>query len=319
MALIEGQARKVVLMVIVRFPRRLKNTMPACGSEVNALKAAIPMPAEDTVSRPRQKDSLDELLANFEFARTKEYVEKRSRNEAAQVQVTVTQMNTVQHSSPCPFDPEPSPHVCVNLENNKERMDSELDELKTSSAGTGLKTPGQQCPPNEGIWETGRTTDSGILTAGAGPSQGENISSPTEREKSTTTVADISSKAATPPKRRHKTFSEQNKQFDPGGRREEAPPWNAAVALLSFPCGELEGFLFVLCASCFASALCVPVFPKLLIYPGDTSQQAERHEGDTDRVAEVRNRRASIFSSITLLKMAKTSNARFGRSANALG
>ena len=75
----------------------------------------------------------------------------------------------------------------------------------------------------------------------------------------------------------------------------------------------------MLCASCFVSALCVPVFSKLLIYPGDTSQQTERYEGDTDRVAEVRNRRASIFSSITLLKRARTSNARYGRSAKALG
>ena len=38
-------------------------------SELNALKDAISMPAEDAVTRPRQKDSLDELLANFEFAR----------------------------------------------------------------------------------------------------------------------------------------------------------------------------------------------------------------------------------------------------------
>ena len=45
-------------------------------SEVDALKEAISMPAEDTTTRPRQKDSLDELLANFEFARIKEYVEK---------------------------------------------------------------------------------------------------------------------------------------------------------------------------------------------------------------------------------------------------
>ena len=299
-------------------PPRPQEYYAGLWSEVNALKAAVPMPAEDTVNRPRQKDSLDELLANFGFARIKEYVEKRDR-EAVQVQVTVAQVNTVQHSSPYPLDSKPSPDVCVNLENNEGRMDPELDELKTSSAGTGLKTPGQQCPPNEGIWETRRTTDSGILTAGAGPSQRENISSPTEREKGTTTVADISSKAATPPKRRHKTFSKQNKQFDPGGRREEAPPSNTAVALLSFPCGELGGFLFVLCASCFVSALCPPVFSKLLIYPGDTSQQAEIYEGDTDRVAEVRNRRASIFLSITLLKMARTSNVRFGRSANALG
>ena len=88
-------------------------------SEVNALKAAIPMPTEDALNRPRQKDSLDELLANFEFARIKEYVEKRSRNEAAQVQVTVMQMNIVQDSSPYPFDPEPSPGVYVKLENTE--------------------------------------------------------------------------------------------------------------------------------------------------------------------------------------------------------
>ena len=41
--------------------------------------------------------------------------------------------------------------------------------------------------------------------------------------------------------------------------------------------------------------------------------------GDADQVADVRNRRASIFSSTTLLKMTKTNNTRFGRSENALG
>ena len=110
-------------------------------SEVNALKEAISMPAEDTVNRPRQKDSLDELLANFEFARIKEYVEKRSREAA---KVTVTQVNTVQHSSPYPLDPKPSPSVCVKLENTEAgKMGPELDELKSSSAGTGFEMPGQ--------------------------------------------------------------------------------------------------------------------------------------------------------------------------------
>ena len=52
------------------------------------LKDAISMPASrqktmDVVDG-RRSDSLDELLENFEFARMKEYVEKRSR-EAAQV------------------------------------------------------------------------------------------------------------------------------------------------------------------------------------------------------------------------------------------
>ena len=40
-------------------------------------------------------------------------------------------------------------------------------------------------------------------------------------------------------------------------------------------------------------------------------------KGDADQVADVRNRRASIFSSITL-KMARINNTRFGRSENAL-
>ena len=42
-------------------------------------------------------------------------------------------------------------------------------------------------------------------------------------------------------------------------------------------------------------------------------------KGDEDQVADVRNRRANIFSSIILLKMARTNNTRFGRSENALG
>ena len=41
--------------------------------------------------------------------------------------------------------------------------------------------------------------------------------------------------------------------------------------------------------------------------------------GDADQVADVRNRRASIFSPITLLKMAETNNTRFDRGKNALG
>ena len=124
-------------------------------SEVNALKASISMPAEDTMTRPWQKtidfvDGLKGKLPEEELAVIKEYVEKRS-HETAQVQVTVTQVNNVQHSSPCPLDPEPSSSRYVNLENTEGEMGPELEELKTSSAGTGLKAPGQQCPPNEGI------------------------------------------------------------------------------------------------------------------------------------------------------------------------
>ena len=132
-------------------------------SEVNALKEAISMPAEDTVTRPWQKDSLD--------ARIKKYVERRSR-EAARAQVTaVTRVDTVQYCSPILQTPEPPSDAYIKLENNEGKMGQELEELKSSSAGTALETPEQQCPPTEGILETGKTIASGILTVVAGPSQ----------------------------------------------------------------------------------------------------------------------------------------------------
>ena len=127
-------------------------------SEVNALQEAISMLAEDTVTRPRQKDSLD--------ARIKEYVERRSR-EAARAQVTaVTRDDTVQHCSPISQTPVPPSGVYFNLENNENEMGPELEKLESSSAVTGLDSPGQQCPPYEGRWEQGRTIANGILTAG---------------------------------------------------------------------------------------------------------------------------------------------------------
>ena len=231
-------------------------------SEVNALKHAISMPRQkvsNLINAIEQGKVSDE-----EFAILKRLVEKRDREAA---QVTVTPVDTVQHSSPYPLDSEPSSDVCVNLENNEGRMDPERDELESPSAGTGLETPGQQCPPNEGIWETGRTTASGILTAGVGSCQEGSISLPTESvdtrasEKTTRITAD-----STFLQQGHKSRSEENKQFDPGGKGEKAPPWNAAVTLLSFSAESWEASsLFSVCASCFVCAL----FPKLLIFPGD--------------------------------------------------
>ena len=125
-------------------------------SEVNALKDAI---AEDTVTRPWQKtidfvDGLKRKLSDEELAVIKRYVEKRSR-EAAQAQVIVTPVDTVQHCNPCSPDLEPSSSVYVKLENTKGKMGPELEELEPPSAGTGLETPGQQYPPNEGTWDQG--------------------------------------------------------------------------------------------------------------------------------------------------------------------
>ena len=255
-------------------------------SEVDALKEAISMPAEDTATGPRQKDSLDELLENFEFARIKEYVEKRSR-EAAKVHVTVKPDSTVQHCSPCSPNSDRPSGVYFNLENNEDEMGPELEKLKSSSAGTGLNTPGQQCPPNEGIRETGRTTASGTSTAGASSSKKRNIST------STGTVAGISSTAATPGYRRLKTFNEENKQFDPGGQGDKA---RLGTRLYSTFISEQS--LEAPCCSMLC-ALCVPVFPRnIFLFSGDDF--SERRKVRRGQVADVRNRKASVFSPTTL-------------------
>ena len=204
--------------------------------EVNTFKEAISMPARTPWQKTAEfADGLKGKLPDWELAEIKRYVEKRCRKEAqAQAQMTARPVGTVQHCSPISPNPDMPSNAYVKLENNEGTMSQELEELTSSSAGKGLETPGQQGPPNEGIRETGKTTASGILmTAGAGPSRGENISS-TERATKMVTVADISSIAATPSKRKHKTFSEENKQFDPGRRNEKALPWKAAVLLPFF-------------------------------------------------------------------------------------
>ena len=135
-------------------------------------------------------------------------------------------------------------------------MDPELEELKSSPAGTGLETPGQQCPPYKGIWEQGRTIANGILTAGVGPSQKGKSPLPTE-SVDTRIDKKIITADTTFLHQGHKPSREQNKQFDPGGREEKAPPWNAAVLYFIFSgeSGEAPCLCFVLCT-------CVPVFPN---------------------------------------------------------
>ena len=130
--------------------------------EVDALKDAISIPAE---SRPRQKDSMDELLAKFEYAEIKRCMEKRCRKEAqAQAQMTAKPVGTVQHCSPSSPNPDRPSGIHFNLENNESEMDPGMKgEPKSLPASTGLNTPGQQSPPNEGVWETGRITADGIL------------------------------------------------------------------------------------------------------------------------------------------------------------
>ena len=69
--------------------------------------------------------------------------------------------------------------------------------------------------------------------------------------------------------------------------------------------------------------LCVCLFSDLIIFSTGDHFSTKLKDGtrvlDAEQVADVRNRRASILSPIILLKLARTSNARFDRSANAIG
>ena len=98
---------------------------------------------------PRQKvrNLIKEIeegkVGDEEFAILKRLVEKRNREEAQeQVTVTSTPVDTVQHCSPCPLNPDMPPDVYMRLESNEGKMDPELKELESPSACTGLETPG---------------------------------------------------------------------------------------------------------------------------------------------------------------------------------
>ena len=150
--------------------------------EVNALKEAISMPARTPWQKTAEfVDGLKGKRPDWELAEIKRYVEKRCREEA-QAQMTAKLVGTVQHCSPCTPNPDMPSGVCFNLENNEGKTGQELEKLESSSADTGLETPGQQGPPNEGTWEQRRTTANGFLTASVDSSQGGKISSPKERE-----------------------------------------------------------------------------------------------------------------------------------------
>ena len=232
-------------------------------SEVNALKDAILMPAR---TRPWQKtmEFIEELkgdLPNEEFSAIKRYVERRSRDAA---QVTVTPVSTAQYCSPRPQTPEPSPDVCVDLESNEGEVDPERDELESPSAGTGFETPGQQRHP---IWETGRTTVDGFLTAGLDSNLGKHSSPTTERAGARAGTKITTASNTTFLQQGHKLKdkdkgSEENKQFDQGGKEQKPPPWNATpMVVCFFPGGSAGPGVPVVCALCsFSTCLLCSLF-----------------------------------------------------------
>ena len=237
-------------------------------TDLQELKDAISMSGR---ARPWQKtreflDGLKGDLSDEELAAIKRYVERRSREAA---QVTLTPVSTAHHCIHRSLNPEIPSDVYVSMEEKDEgRMNLESTELETPSAGTGIETPVQQCPPNEETWETGRTIADGYLLVGIGSNQGADISSPTEHIGTRTGTAATPANSANAifrkasRKPRDKTTSEENKQFDPGGKGEKPPLWNAAVIGIVFflSWGELwamGGSLFVLRGFCLFVSFCL--------------------------------------------------------------
>ena len=258
-------------------PPTPKEFTASLWSDLKELENAISMPVRDG-SWQRAKRFVDELkqqgtvsLSDEEFAMLKRFVEKRNRDAA---HVTVAPADTTQYRSPRSPSPEISSdvRVCIN-ENEEGIVDPERDQLKPLSASTGFETPEQQGHPS---WETRRTTAAGCLPAGVSSNLGGNTSSPTERvtgtRAGTATTPVNSSKtsslqASRKPEDKEKG-SEENKQFDPGGKGEKPPPWNAAVMVLfSFLGGTLGHGCPVACASCFFVRACL--FVNVMFSSGD--------------------------------------------------
>ena len=229
------------------------------------------MPARTT---PWQKTKdffagLKGKLPDKELAVIKRYMENRSRKAE---QVTVTPVDTVLYCSPRPLNPEILSDVHVKMEEKDEgKMDPELKELEPPSVGADLEMPGQQCPPNEGTWEKGRTIADGYLFVGTESNQGGDISSPkTERAdtRAVRTTANITFLQQGHRPKDDETYSEENKQFDPGGEEgEQPPPCKAAVMVVfSFPQGSFGLGVPAVCALCS-----FPVFSAhyLLFFSGD--------------------------------------------------
>ena len=231
----------------------------------------------------------------------KRFVEKRDLGAA---HATVVPVGTAPYRSPRSLTPEIPSDVCVHIEKKKAgMMDPEQDQLELLSAGTGFQTPGRQCPPNGETWETGRTIADGYLLVGMGSNQGEDTSPPTERvgtragtaTTSTNSSNNIFRKASRKPKDKDKG-SRENKQFDPGGKREKPPSWNAAVmALMSFLGGTLGCGRLAVCALCSLSVCACLSVHYSFFYQVIMFSELKTMSGDADQVADVRNRRASTF------------------------
>ena len=177
--------------------------------------------------------------------------------------MTVTPVDTVQHCSPISQTPEPPSGVYFKLENNEGEMGPELEKLEPSSAGTGLETPGQQCPPNEGVWETGRITANGFFDRGRGFKQkGKYFVKHGTGDKNGNGCRHLFD-SCYPVKTKAQDIQRTEQAVRPRWEKREGTALGRGCNSTFFFWGELEGSLLAFCL-CFVFCLCcVCLFLKL--------------------------------------------------------
>ena len=132
-------------------------------------------------------------------------------------------------------------------------MDPELGELKSSSAGTGFKAPGQQCLSN---WEMERTTVDGCSLVDENSNFGENIffleelAIGTQTDNQTASSKAVCQKISCKPEDKE-LISDENKQFDPGGKGGEPTLLRAGVLVFFDFFWGMHGLGCPICFSCF--------------------------------------------------------------------
>ena len=120
-----------------------------------------------------------------------------------------------------------------------------------------------------------------LLDRGRGFEFGGNTSSPTVRFIGTR-VGSVATTPVAPPKiaslqtrrkpKDKETGSEENKQFDLGGKGEESPPWKAGVPVWFSFLGGIWAWVPVACALCFCLSVMYCSYQVIIF------QRAEKYE-----------------------------------------
>ena len=213
-------------------------------SEVDELRDAIFLsPSErrrkrmERFARELQQGKVNMELTDAEHESIKEYLEKRSRDEAVQAEVNATPVQIfVQICTTYASNPVPPQDACIILEDGEQevRVDLGLEqELEPSSADTDTETSVQQYSPSEGTKDHEQITASGFLQVGVVSSQGGKESPPQENMDNASPPEHVCTQVGKVPDETNVT-SEESKTYDPGGQEKDLLPCKSSLYKPSF-------------------------------------------------------------------------------------